>query len=94
MSQYPSSFYTVAEIIGDEAARKLCEAFGGDTIYVPKVETLDSADRVAEIRAAYNGSNIKALAERYGLTRMRVYQIVGDMLPKIDGQMDIDDFLK
>lgn len=93
MAQYPGSFYTVAEIIGEDAARKLCEAFGGDTIYVPKAETLDSADRIAEIRKAYNGGNAKVLAERYGVTRMRIYQIVGDMLPKIDGQMDISDFL-
>lgn len=93
MAKYPESYYTIADIIGDEAARKLCEAMGGDTVYLPKPESLDAADKAERIRAEYNGTNIKELALKYNLTRMRVYQLVEGLFPQLDGQINIDDLL-
>jgi Mor family transcriptional regulator len=91
MAQYPDSYYSIAEVIGDEAARKLCEAYGGEAIYVPKLDTLEAVERVAAIRREYNGSNVAKLARKYNLTQMRVYQIVQDLNPQIDGQISMLD---
>lgn len=93
MAKYPESYYTIAEIIGDEAARKLCEAMGGDTVYLPKPESLDAADRAERIRAEYTGGNVKELALKYNLTRMRVYQIINGLNPQLDGQINMTDLL-
>lgn len=93
MAKYPESYYTIADIIGDEAARKLCEAMGGDTVYLPKPESLDAADRAERIRAEYTGGNVKELALKYNLTRMRVYQIINGLNPQLDGQINMTDLL-
>lgn len=93
MPRYPESYYSIAEIIGEEAARRLCEVYGGDTLYLPKPESLDAVDKAERIRAEYNGSNIKALADKYNLTRMRVYQLVEDLSPQAPGQISMDDLL-
>lgn len=91
MDQYPDSYYSIADAIGDAAARKLCEAYGGEAIYVPKIETLEAADRAARIREEYNGSNAPLLARKYKLTRMRIYQIVDRHRREINGQISMLD---
>ena len=93
MPKYPESYNTIVEINGEPAARKLCEELGGDTIYLPKPESLDAADKAERIRAEYTGANIKELALKYNLTRMRVYQLVEGIFPQLDGQINIDDLL-
>lgn len=89
MPQYPESYYTIAEVIGEDAARKLCEAFGGEAIYVPKSDSLESVERVAAIRQEYNGANVPQLARKYGLTTRRVQRIVENERPVMPGQMDM-----
>ena len=93
MPKYPESYNTIVEIIGEPAARTLCEELGGDTIYLPKPESLDAADKAERIRAEYTGTNIKELALKYNLTRMRVHQLVEGIFPQLDGQINIDDLL-
>ncbi len=46
---------------------------GGDLRYIGKV---DRAKRAADIRAAFNGTNIKALAAAHNLTERAVRKIV------------------
>lgn len=86
MAQYPESYYSIAEIIGEDAARKLCEAYGGEAIYIPKVESLLAVERVAQIRQEYNGQNVTKLAKKYKLTERRVQQIVEDLPGVLPGQ--------
>lgn len=89
MARYPESYSTIAEVIGEEATRKLCEAFGGEAIYVPKAESVENAERLASIRREYNGGNVALLARRYGLTTRRVQQIVEGEAGTLPGQMDM-----
>lgn len=91
MARYPESYSTIAEIIGEEATRKLCEAFGGEAIYVPKAESVGNAERVAAIRREYNGGNVALLARQYGLTTRRVQQIVEGEPGTLPGQLDMFD---
>lgn len=34
MAQYPESYLSIAEVIGEDAARALCAVFGGEAIYI------------------------------------------------------------
>lgn len=85
----PESYQGLVETIGEEAARKLCRMYGGESLYIPKADTIERADRRERIIRAYNGSNVRALAEQYDLTPRRIRQIVGDATPVIDGQIDL-----
>lgn len=89
MAKRPESYNQLVEIIGDEAARKLCEAVGGEAIYVPKLDTVDNAQRIMDIRAEYNGANTPMLSRKYGLTTRRIQQIVDASSPVLPGQMDM-----
>lgn len=86
MAQYPESYYSIAEIIGEDAARKLCEVYGGEAIYIPKVESLMAVERLALIRREYNGRNVAALAKKHNLTERRVQQMVEDLPGVLPGQ--------
>lgn len=51
----------------------LRQEFGGDKIMVPK---RDNGQRNQNIRAEYDGRNIKKLASRYGLSESQINKIV------------------
>lgn len=50
--------------------------FGGELIYFRKGEVMDRTKRNEAILAAFDGSNFKALARRYGLALATVYDII------------------
>lgn len=61
--------------------RCLSRKFGGRQIYIPLPATLEREQRDAEIRRVYDGTfdgrhGIKALAQRFELSRSRIYRIV------------------
>lgn len=58
MPRYPESYYSIAEIIGEEAARKLCEVYGGDTLYLPKPESLDAVDKAGRLLVQLQRSGV------------------------------------
>jgi len=73
----PPDFRDVAETIGLEPALKLVQARGGEGVYVPKADKVCRAARDRAIRAAFNGSNYRDLARRFGLTVVWIRAIVG-----------------
>lgn len=85
----PESYQGLVEVVGEEAADKLCRMYGGESLYIPKADTIEAVARRAKIISEYNGGNIKALAAKYGLTSRRIRQIVGDAAPPVDGQIDL-----
>lgn len=93
MGREPTMHIDIARVIGDDAMRKLCREFGGDAIYIPKLDSVDNLRSAQRIREEYNGSNIVRLAKKYNLTPRRIQQIVEGLTPRLQGQMDIDDFL-
>lgn len=66
----------LAEIIGLDAYKKLVEHYGGSHIYVRKSDTITRADRNAEIKEKFNGSNYRELAREYSLSETRIRDIV------------------
>lgn len=89
MAQTPESFNQLVDILGEGAARKLCEAVGGEAIYIPKLDTVDNARRILDIRAEFNGANTPFLARKYGLTTRRIQQIVEAGAPTLPGRVDM-----
>ena len=59
----------IAELVGMEGFRNLVRTFGGSSIYIPKVESLEKAVRDQRIRDEFDGSNYRELAMKYGLDR-------------------------
>lgn len=59
-----------------EIAHKVCQRYGGAAVYVPKDDDFRCAARDADIWAEFDGNNHQDLADRHGLTLVRIYQIV------------------
>lgn len=79
----------IAKIIGIESYIKLCQTFGGDTIYIQKYSELQKLERNAEIKAKYNGYNSSQLAREYDLSERYVRIICSN--GNLDGQLSIFD---
>ncbi len=88
----------IAEVIGLEAFKKLVEAFGGGAIYIPQQKEVIKNRVYRLVSEEYDGSNIKTLCVRYGISVTKAYDIVREQLQKgrkieIPGQMSITDYL-
>ena len=66
----------VAETIGFEATLKLIESRGGEGLYIPKAEKVMRAARDRAIRKAFDGTNHRELARKFGLTVVWIRAIV------------------
>jgi len=71
------SFSALAEVIGTNAARRLCGHFGGETIYIPAGMKAILYDRNRKIVMAYDsGVTINQLVSKFELTSRRIWQIL------------------
>ncbi|GMQ61184.1 MULTISPECIES: Mor transcription activator family protein [Vallitalea] len=68
----------LAEIIGLDNLLELCKIYGGDSIYVNKLDELLKVVRDRKIKKEYNRYNLKEVAKKYNLTTKRIKQIVSD----------------
>ena len=65
----------IALIIGVENTIKLCKAFGGGDLYIPKLDTREVRNRrIYEERK--NGKKVRAIAVKEGLTVRQVWGII------------------
>lgn len=64
----------LAELFSEALVRGLRRRLGGRDLYVPAP---DRAKRDAAIREEFTGSNLETLMRRHGLSRTRIYEIVG-----------------
>lgn len=79
-----SAHRKLADVIGIEATLKICEAFGGDAIYIPLTDTIYTAVRRKWIREEYLEKNVapRRLARKYGLSEREVQRIVSGIRPE------------
>ncbi len=78
----PSDIRDIAEDIGLEPLLRIVSRIGGDSIYVP---TMDSLERQAVSRAVvkeYDGGNIKELAKKYRKTVPGIRYILNNSIEK------------
>lgn len=57
----------------------IIEKYGGKQIYVPTGRLLQSRMKKFEIWDDYNGSNIKELSDKYGISMNHVWRVIADM---------------
>ncbi len=72
---------SIAEAVGLEVYRLLVQRFGGQSIYIAKLDTLQRGIRDKAILEEFNGSNYSELARRHNLTERAVRNIC-DNSPK------------
>lgn len=90
----------IAECIGLESYLLLVEKFGGNSIYIPQMREIVKLRIYRKISEEFDGTNIKALAVKYGVSESTVYNVVREQIqtgaykhPQIPGQMSIVDML-
>ena len=71
MSDIPEEYRDIAEAIGLEAFTQLTLLCGGQSLYIPKRESLERNARDRDIRARFNGCNYRALAVQFRLSERR-----------------------
>ncbi|HXG29577.1 MAG TPA: Mor transcription activator family protein [Nevskiales bacterium] len=74
----PGSDHPLAQQIGQEATRKLCRAYAGETMSVPRAYRALRAALYRQIRHDYHqrGRSAAELAREHGMTERWVYAIV------------------
>jgi len=70
------SMALLVEVAGLETAKKIVAALGGDSLYVPKVESVIRMARNRRIYKEFTGFNQKALAIKYDLTTRHIRKII------------------
>ncbi|RKJ80609.1 hypothetical protein D7X33_05740 [Butyricicoccus sp. 1XD8-22] len=79
-SAAPADILALAELLGEGPAERLIEAFGGETLYIPKRETLVRASRDKMIRKQYfDGENRRVLARTYHLSERQLRRIISSL---------------
>lgn len=72
-----------AEVIGVAATIKLCEAFAGEQVYIPKNDALRKTLRDREIRDLYmRGWTVKQIARKFSMAEPYVHTLVADVRPE------------
>lgn len=91
VEDFPEGFRDVVEVIGVEYAYKLCEIFGGQPFYAPKIDSLIKRLRDESIKQDYKkGISINQLCQDYNLSFNQVRAICNLAYMR---QGTIDDYL-
>lgn len=72
----PEEYRDIVENLGMDSFLKLTRLCGGQTLYVPKMETLEREGRDREIRSLFNGGNYRALAIQFRLSERQIRKII------------------
>lgn len=79
----PQNLAALQAVIGIRNARKLCRAFGGSTLYIPKLEGVDRPSRNRQIRLdAAHGATVPQLCATYHLSERQVRRILSVRVAK------------
>ena len=76
MSDIPEEYRDIAEAIGMEAFIQLTLLCGGQSLYIPKRESLERGARDRDIRARFDGGNYRALAVQFRLSERQIRKII------------------
>ena len=72
----PEEYRDIVDAIGMEAFIHLTLLCGGQTLYVPKRESLERGARDRDICALFNGSNYRSLAAQFRLSERQIRKII------------------
>lgn len=92
----PEPIYTMAQIVGLDKALELAKQFSGESLYIPKYESVMRQFVIRDIISDFNGYNYKYLAKKYNLSERYVRTLCSEFAnekrhaPSKD-QISIDD---
>ena len=72
----PEEYRDIVELIGMDCFLKLCYLCGGQTLYVPIMDTLQRGPRDRLIRDLFDGHNYKALGRQFRLSERQIRKII------------------
>lgn len=72
----PEDLYWLYELVGMERFLKIIDTAGGEFLYFPKRSTLERALRRQAIVKEYDGTNLRQLSRKYGLTDRHIRTIL------------------
>ena len=72
----PDEYRDIVDAIGMESFIHLALLCGGQTLYIPKRESLERSARDRDIRAMFNGSNYRSLATQFRLSERQIRKII------------------
>lgn len=81
----------LAEAIGIEAYLKLAKIYGGTTIYVARLNYLETLERNRNIIKEYTGYNQKYICAKYKISDRTLRQILENHLKNPPGQLSLFD---
>ena len=72
----PEEYLDIYDALGADAFFKLVGLCGGQSLYLPKLDSLEREGRNRELRARFNGGNYRALAAQFRLSERQVRKIL------------------
>ena len=72
----PEDLYWLYELVGMEHFLQIIDTAGGEFLYFPKRSTLERTLRRQAIAKEYDGSNVRQLARKYGLSDRHIRTIL------------------
>ena len=75
-AQVPEDLYWLYELGGLERFLKIIDTAGGEFLYFPKRSTLERDLRREAILREFDGTNLRQLARKYGLSERHVRSIL------------------
>ena len=76
ISDIPEEYRDIVDTIGMEAFTQLTLLCGGQSLYIPKRESLERNARDRDIRARFDGGNYRALAAQFRLSERQIRKII------------------
>ena len=76
LEDIPLEYRDIAETIGMKAFLELAHLCGGQSLYIPKEESLAREGRDRDIRQRFDGGNYRALAVQFRLSERQVRKII------------------
>lgn len=86
----------LCDCIGMEAYEKIVTQYSGQSLYIPKLESVLRSSRDEKIRSDFNGYNYKFLAIKYNLSERTIRMITSDIVQEkqnapLEGQITFDE---
>ena len=75
-SGIPAEYRDLVDTLGLAVFLALVDLCGGQSLYIPKGETLRRDGRDREIRARFTGGNYRALASQFRLSERQIRKII------------------
>jgi len=72
----PAEYLDIADSLGLEVFLRMTRLYGGQSLYVPKAESLEREARDRSIRSQFDGRNYRTLGTRFRLSERQIRKIV------------------